>query len=94
MIPSIERMTVQKIKCKTCANRVGADYCTMNKTMHVNRYKSCDGYKEYMPKPKPRITETAKPREQYSLCTAFGRFMLKGGHYSVPRCSHEINPTS
>lgn len=33
-----------KNNCTTCSNRVGSDYCTMQKDMKAAFYRKCDGW--------------------------------------------------
>lgn len=79
-------MAKAKLKCQTCANQVNGEHCTMQKTMHHKSmvYKKCEGYKKYIPKPKPvEKPRTEKPTNYEELGT-FGRFLKRGGHYSFP----------
>lgn len=72
-----------RIKCKTCKNRVGGDFCTMQKDMKVVRYQSCEGYVKSVPK--LIVKEVVEKKHKiivWDLTTSFGRFILKGGHFS------------
>ena len=77
-----------KQKCKTCANQVDGNYCTMTKDMDENRkvYKKCPGFKKYVPIPKPIVVEVKKIDKSipmdYEELGRFGKFLRKGGHYS------------
>lgn len=84
-------MSVAKIFCKTCSNRVGKDHCTRSLAMKVSRYKHCKGYKKYVPKPKPVEEAPVIKREKFDPTTPFGKFVLKGGRYSFRTNEYQEN---
>lgn len=75
--------------CDTCSNRVGIDYCTMQKDMKLAMFKQCDGYinlPKKLAKPveiKKRIVYTNM--EDFNFASDYVRFIHLGGSWSFPQ---------
>lgn len=75
-----------KNNCLNCANRVGTDYCTMQKDMNGAKYKNCKEHKILPPKPKPkpfkRTRRLTGVESDDKFTSDFMKFLKKGGYYS------------
>ncbi len=75
-----------KNNCLSCSNKVGPDFCTMNKDMNKAQFKKCDGHKVLPPKP-VKIISSPKKRsyvvgDDDEYLPEFIRFIRKGGSWS------------